>query len=281
MFQRISNSWELFQASARVLLKDKELLLYPVISFLSLIAVSILFFIPLAVAGLFDSLISDDFSFFSIIPLFLFYLVQYFVIFFCNTALVGASLIRLRGGDPTLRDGFRIAASRFVPLLGYASIAATVGMILKAASDRNRGLTRIVVNLIGMAWNVGTYLVVPVLAVEDVGPIQAIKRSVELLKKTWGEQIAGNFGIGAVSSVITIAILVFGAGFTIFAFNAGWNAIYVLILLVALAFALLLLALVHSTLTGIYTAAVYQYAADGQLESYFEPALIQSAFTSR
>ncbi len=63
---------------------------------------------------------------------FLFYLVQYVVIFYANTALVGAAMIRLNGGDPTVRDGFRIANSRFGAIIGYALIAATVGMILKA-----------------------------------------------------------------------------------------------------------------------------------------------------
>lgn len=281
MLQRISNSWELFQASARVLSKDKELLLFPVISFIALIVVSAIFFIPMAIGGILDSLFSEDFGFFSLVPLFLFYIVQYFVIFFSNTALVGAALIRLRGGDPTLRDGFRIAASHFGPILGYALIAATVGIILKAASERNRGLTRFVVNLIGMAWNIGTYLVVPILAVEDVGPIDAIKRSVELLKKTWGEQIAGNFGLGAISAIVSIGLVGIGGAFTIFAISAQLDIWVIVIVLVILVFALMLLALVNSTLTGIYTAAVYQYAADGQLESYFEPDLIQSAFTSR
>ncbi len=99
------------------------------------------------------------------------------VIFFCNTALVGAALIRLRGGDPTVADGFRIAASRVGPILGYAFIAATVGMVLRAISERSGFLGRLVVSLVGFAWNLATFLAVPVLVVEDVGPIEAVQRS--------------------------------------------------------------------------------------------------------
>ena len=121
-------------------------------------------------------------------------------------------MIRLRGGDPTVSDGIKIATKNFVSILGYALIAATVGMILRWLSERSKGLGRFVISLIGMAWNVGTYLVVPVLAVEGVGPIEAIKRSVSYLKKTWGEQIIGNVGIGAVVGLATLIVILVGAG---------------------------------------------------------------------
>ncbi len=101
-------------------------------------------------------------------------------------------MIRLRGGDPTVDDGFRIALKHVGPILGYAFVAATVGMILRWLSERSGTLGRIVVSLVGIAWNVTTYLTVPVLVMEEVGPIEAIKRSASLLKKSWGEQIVDN-----------------------------------------------------------------------------------------
>ena len=124
-------------------------------------------------------------------------------IFFANTALVGAAMIRLQGGDPTLADGVRIASKNFLNILGYALIAATVGMILDRIREAKGNsfwniISRWLVSIMGVAWNIATFLVVPVLAVEGVGPIEAIKRSGSLLKKTWGEQIAGNFGLGAI-----------------------------------------------------------------------------------
>ena len=117
-------------------------------------------------------------------PLFLvfllaFYLAQYTVIFFCNTALVGAAMIRLDGGDPSVSDGFRIASERIGKIVAYAFISATVGMFFRWLSEKGL-LGRIVAGLIGVTWNIATYLVVPVLVVEDVGPIEAIKRSAAL-----------------------------------------------------------------------------------------------------
>lgn len=281
MFQKLSNSWQLVQASARVLRADKELLLFPIISSIALVIVSVLFFVPILLGGALDSLISTNLGIFSVVPIFIFYVAQYLVIFFANTALVGAALIRLRGGDPTLSDGFRIAASRFLPILGYALIAATVGLLLKAISERSKGIGRLVISIIGMAWNIGTYLVVPILAVEDVGPIEAIRRSVELLKKTWGEQIAGNLGLGAITGLAAFGLIFLGIAFTAVAFALELPTFLIISGLILLFVALVLLGLISTTLTGIYTAAVYQYAAEGKLEGFFEPELIQAAFRQK
>ena len=117
MFERLSNSWDLVKASAEVLRADKELLLFPVISAVLSMLVVVTFAVPAILAGVFASGVADGAG----VPVagyaavLLFYVVQYFVIFFCNTALVGAALIRLRGGDPTVADGSalpRLASSR-------------------------------------------------------------------------------------------------------------------------------------------------------------------------
>ena len=280
MFQKISNSWELVKTSASVLSKDKELIIFPVISGIALFLVSLTFLLPMFLSDILKSF-SENFDILGIIILFLFYIVQYTVMFFFNTALVGASMIRLNGGDPTVRDGFRIAFSRMGPILGYALVAATVGVILKTVSERSKGLGRALISLIGLAWNIATFLVVPILAVENVGPFEAIKRSVVLLKKTWGEQIVGNLGLGAFFGLITfLTILIFvgaGVGLSI------WlkTALPGILIGIALVLVLVGIGLVQSTLNGIYTAAVYQYATGSQLTSDFKPELVQEAFRQK
>ena len=276
---RLKNSWELVKASARVLAQDKELMIFPFISSLGVILVSLTFALPLFLAGQVDNLIQGGGQIAGLAVLFLFYLVQYSVIFFANTALVGAALIRLRGGDPTLGDGFRIAFSRIGPILGYAVVAATVGMILKALSRKRSGLVRTASSLLGLGWSIATFLVVPVLAVENIGPLQAIQRSVSLLKKTWGEQIAGNLGLGAFFGIMTLAVvlvsLALGVG-SILLLETPWVAVALAVLLVVF---LLVSGLVQSTLNGIYTAAVYTYAVDGR-SGFFDETLVREAFQS-
>ena len=46
-------------------------------------------------------------------------------------------MIRLRGGEPTLADGFNAAKSRLPAILGYAAISATVGVVLAVSNYRD------------------------------------------------------------------------------------------------------------------------------------------------
>lgn len=278
MMNKLTNSWNLVKASARVLSADKELLIFPILSTIGTAIVSLTFFLPMLLTNAFETMFTDQFRILTYAVMFLFYVVQYTVVFFANTALVGAAIIRLKGGDPTVGDGLRIAGEKFVPILGYAVIAATVGMILRMVSERSRGLGRIVVSLIGLGWNLATFLVVPILAVEDVGPIEAIKRSTALLKKTWGEQIAGNVGIGAVFALIFAGILILGIGAILVAaivLESVWLSVSLGVLLVIL---LTVTGLISSTLNGIYSAAVYQYAATGRSDGFFDRNLVENAF---
>jgi Family of unknown function (DUF6159) len=282
VFEKLSNSWELVKASAAVLRADKELLLFPVISAILSILVVVTFAVPAVLAGVFASGAVDAGGFTAVgyAGVLLFYVVQYFVIFFCNTALVGAALIRLRGGDPTVADGFRIAASRIQPILGYAFIAATVGMVLRALSERSGLLGRLVVSMIGLAWNMATFLVVPVLVVEDVGPIDAIRQSASYLKRTWGEQIVGNIGMGLVFGLISLGTL--AAGVVLIVAAAATQSTFLIIFVAAcLLMAFVTIALISSALSGVYAAAVYRYAAEGEAGAFFTPAMVRSAFRAK
>lgn len=278
MFTRISNSWELVKASARVLMADKELVVFPIISVIGVVLVTLTFALPMLLSNFVDrAVFGGSVEVIGFLVVFLFYIVQYTVIFFANTALVGAAMIRLRGGDPTVGDGFRVAASRIGPILGYALVAATVGMILRALSSKSRGLGRFIISLIGFAWNVATYLVVPVLAVENVGPLEAIQRSANLLKRTWGEQIAGTFGIGAAFTLFYLAIIIVCVPLFYLAITAQSAALFIGLIVFAV-LALAITALIHSTLEGIYAAAVYQYATTGQVGAFFDERQVRGAF---
>ncbi|MFQ5434294.1 MAG: DUF6159 family protein [Anaerolineae bacterium] len=279
MFRRLANSWELVKASWSVLMADKELVVFPIVSFIATLVVIATFAVPTFMAGVFDSTVGGEFPIAGYIIGFAFYVAMYTVTIFANAAVVGAANIRLKGGDPTIADGFRIAFSHFGSILGYALIAATVGMILRRLSERSGVLGRIVISLIGTAWNIATYLVVPVLVIEGVGPVDGVKRSVELLKKTWGEQLAGNFGIGMVFGWLSFLVILVGIPGIIFAVASEmfWLVAVVVGLMVV---ALMLLGLISSTLSGIYVTAVYRYATTGKTEM-FDAALIENTFKQK
>ncbi|HQY49353.1 MAG TPA: DUF6159 family protein [Thermomonas sp.] len=279
MFARLSRSWSLIKASAGVLAQDKELLVFPLLSAICTLLVVAAFVLPALGLGALDGLRDGGggMSVAMYVLGFLFYLVQYFVIFFFNSALVGAALIRLDGGNPTLGDGLRIAGSKWVSILGYAAVAATVGLILRSLQERAGWLGRIAVGFLGVAWTVASFLVVPVLVSRNVGPIDAIKESALLLKKTWGENLIGQGGVGLVFSLIFVAMVVFSALAIVGATMSGSGVVIGLVVaLVVIAF--LLVALIHAALSGIYSAALYRYAVGQETSTGFDGQLLQRAF---
>jgi len=284
MLTRLSNSWELVKASAAVLRADKELVVFPIISTIGVLLVTVSFILPMIFAGALDTLFSGEagnINILSFIIAFLFYLAQYFVIIFANAALVSAAMIRLRGGDPTVGDGFRIAFDHFGSIFGYALVASTVGIILNSLARRSNTLGRIAVSLIGLAWNLATFLVVPVLVAEEVGPFEAVKRSAVLLKKTWGEQIVGNLSIGGVFGLLTFVVIVLIVAPSLYLMVTINNPVILVVMAILLVVSLVLIGLVNSTLSGIYAAAVYRFAAEGETGGYFKPELVQDAFRSK
>lgn len=116
-------------------------------------------------------------------------------------------------------------------------------------------------SLVGMAWSLATFLAVPVLVTEDLGPMEALKRSSKLLKKTWGEQIVGGLSIGLVFALLGFVTLILGALAFVFLAETSPTATITIVILLVLIF--LVLALISSTLSGIYSAVFYDYAVGG------------------
>jgi hypothetical protein len=275
---KFARSWALAKASYGVLRSDKELLVFPLVSAIAVVLVALSFVLPMFGLGTFEQLGKSD----SVPPvfylwLFAFYLVQYFVIFFFNAALVGAAMIRLDGGDPSVADGLRIARGKWLPILGYAAIAATVGMLLRALEQRAGFIGRIVIGLIGVAWTVATYLTVPVLVVRDVGPVEAVKESTALLARTWGENLIGNGGIGLAMGLLNFAVILVGLALAGVLFAQGLMVPALAVVVVAV-LAILALALVQAALSGIYSAALYRFAMEGDAPAGFDGVMLREAF---
>ncbi len=212
--------------------------------------------------------------------LFAFYLVQYTVIIFFQTALTGVALMHLRGEPTSVSAGFALARSRLPHILGYALIAATVGLLLRMLQERLGLIGRLVVGFLGLAWTVATFLVVPLLASENVGPVDAVKRSAQLLKRSWGENLIGNGGIGVVFGVLMLLAVLLAAGLVGGA--VALHSIPALVLAcVVVVLGFILLGLVQSSLQGIYAAALYRYAEAGEASAGFDQALLQQAFRTK
>lgn len=279
MFERFARSWALIKASASVLQKDKELLLFPAVSSVAAIIVALTFVGPLIWLGMGNPELArgDEPSPLLYVWAFAFYLVQYFVIFFFNTALVGAASMRLEGSDPTVADGLRIAWSKVGTILGYAAIAATVGVILRAIQDRVPALGKWIVGLIGAAWTVATFMVVPVLVHRDIGPLDAVKESALLLKQTWGENLIGQGGVGLVFGLAQVLWWLVCGGLAFATLGAQSVGLFMALLVLGV-IGTLILALLQAALSGIYSAALYRFATGHQNSEEFSSDMLSNAF---
>lgn len=264
---RFQNSIALAKASLRVLRDDKQLTVLPLLSGIATLVVAASFFIPAA-------LVAHDGATggFSMQPLdwvltFAGYLALTFVVVFFNAALVYAADRHLHGEDVTIGQAISAAASRSRILLPWVLVSATVSLLLRAVEQRAGVVGRIVAAFAGVAWSVVTFLVLPILVVEGIGPIAAVKRSGELFKKTWGENLIANAGIGIVTFLVGIVGLIpigllFLVGGPVAVVAAG----------LAIAW-LIAVSLVSATLTGILQTALYRFATGEQVPGFPEAEL--------
>jgi hypothetical protein len=279
MAGRFARSFELAKASWSVVKADKELLLLPVMSVAALIVILGSLAVPVAVLGGFTSgAASGDPSPGTMLGALLFYIVAYFITLYFNTALVGAAMMRMDGQNPRLSDGLRIAWQRAGRIFGYACIAATVGLLLRSLEERVGWLGRVVIRLIGVGWTLATFLVVPVLVTRDVGPIGAVKESADLLRRTWGENLIGNVGLGLVFGLAYVSLTIVAAFVLIAAAQSG-NAVFIGLAIALGVLAFFTLAALHATMQGVYSAALYRYATDHATPlPGFGPDLLENAF---
>ncbi len=262
---RIGTGWQLTKTSLRVLRKDKELLLFPLISGLALVGILALFIGGMFVTVGFGAAFGGDATWIFGVLMVLYYFLSFFIGIFFNAAIVGAATIRLNGGNPTLGDGLRIAWENVGRIFLWAVFAATVAMILRAIQQRLGFIGKIIIGLVGVAWSLATFFVVPVLVYEKLGPWAAVKRSAHLFKATWGETLVGGFSMGAIFVLLGLAgILVPILGFLV----GGVVGLIVGVVVVVVYW--VGLALVASAASSILMAALYRYATTGKVAEEFQ-----------
>ncbi len=207
---------------------------------------------------------------------FLYYFANYFVITFFNSALVACVVVRAEGGVPTVATGLRFAVSRLPQILGWSAVAGTVGTLLKFLESRSESSGRWVSSLVGFAWSLATFFVVPVMVVEKAGPLAAIRRSMAVMKDTWGELLVAGITLGPVKSIgVILCFLPFFACCLINTHAAIWfgGVVSLLTLLFAL--------LVFATLDAIFLSALYLYVTDRGVAAEFTRRQLADAFQLR
>ena len=265
---RIGRSFQLVGVSYRILMQDKELMILPLVA--GVIIAAVVTMVAFG-AGL-DSAAIERFGPDAYIPLFAMYVAAYAIGIFFQAAVVAGAMERMRGGDPTVASALAAAGRRAGPILLWALVAATVGIAIRAVHERLGFVGRVVMTVVGAAWSLATFFVVPVLVLEDKTMRASFSRSVHMFRATWGETVVGGTTLGAAAMCAWLTLV---AATGLLAWLAGPVA------LVFFALGAILLMIFFSAMEGIYVASLYQYVTDGRGPAGFDETLLRHAFVPK
>ena len=273
---RFQRSFGLLSQSLAIIRSDRSLLWFPVLSAVfTVIAVAIVL-VPAAVLLLPGATADSAHTWPMLVVAGLAGYAATAVATYFNVALVSCAARSFHGEDTSAGEGMRAANARLGSILLWALIASLVGMVIRAVEQR-AGLGSIVARLLGAGWAIATYFVIPVLAFEQVGPADAVRRSVATVRRSWGESLIGNVGLGIATFLLALPLV--GVGLLGAALVGASPAAGVGLLVVAAGLGVVLL-VVSSAMGQIYKTAVYLYAETGEIAGY-SSELLEGAFRDK
>ena len=271
---RVSTGWTLFKGSFKVLKENKQLIVFPLLSGLSIILIIgslFIFGFPKGVEET-DGDVESYLGGTSIFLLFGFYVINYFIVYFFNVALIHCTRLYFRGEEVSVRAGIQFAFSRIGAIFSWSLVAATVGLILKAIQENSDLFGKIITGIIGVVWNIATFFVVPVLAYENTGPIEAIKRSSKIMKENWGESLTASFSFGLFQFLAIIII-----GIPLYLIGSIFDPITGIILAVTGGF---LIFSIFSAAENIFISAVY-HQIKGDPVKHVDQEMVNKLFEAK
>jgi hypothetical protein len=260
VFDRVRHGWGLTKKAWGVVRSHRGLLKLPITSGV----VALLVFVVLGVPGvvLLDSESTGVIVGGVVLLLLGSYLAGLAVAFFRVALIVGADQV-LRGEEPDVVAARRVARSRFGAIAAWGLVEFAIGFVLGALSETSGALGRFAASLGAALWSLVTFLVLPVLAFEGIGPVAAMKRSTELFRQRWGQQVTGNVVIGGVAGLIVFVGILVGLGGVYLIIAGGTASIAAGVLLILVAVIVTIGGAVFGGATRcVFGVALYRYVTE-------------------
>lgn len=274
---RFQRSFRLLSRSLGIIRRDRSLLWFPVLSAMCTLAAVAIVLVPAAVLLLPGAGADSAHTWPMLVVAGLAGYAATAVATYFNVALVSCAARSFHGEDTTAAEGMRAANARLGSILLWALIASLVGLLIRSVEQRAGIVGSIVARLLGAGWAIATYFVIPVLAFEQVGPADAVRRSVATVRRSWGESLIGNVGLGIATFLLALPLV--GVGLVGAAVVGASPAAGVGLLAVAAGLGVVLL-VVGSAIGQIYKTAVYLYAETGEIAGY-SSELLEGAFRDK
>jgi len=273
-FDRLSTGWTIARSSFKVLKSKKDLIIFPILSGISiLLVVGSFFFVAFGNQGWDPENNIEQFNtpgYYLVILLF--YVVNYFIVVFFNMALIHCTRLYFRGEEVTIRAGLQFSMSRIGIIFSWAFFAATIGLLLRVIQENVGWVGKIITGLVGVVWSIATFFVVPVIAYEKVGPVEAVKRSSKLMKEKWGESLGANFSFGLIQLIGMIVV-----GLPLFFIGNLINPI------AGIALAIVGVFIVFSIISAaqmIFISAIY-HNINGDIVKHFDQQMVDGLFEKK
>jgi hypothetical protein len=273
---RISNGWELAKISFETIKNNQSLLLFPVFSVISLVLVLLTFaggsfyFFGDEISAMLESENETAANVLAIGGIFLYYLINFFVIVYFNAALIFCASKILNNEPATLSDGIQFANSRIDKIFGWALVSATVGTLLQLLQNTGK-IGDIVSKIFGVAWSILTFFAVPVLVFQDRSVLDTIRESGRIMKDKWGESLAANVSFGLF--YLLGGLVAFGIGVLLSTINPVLGiAVGILIVL--------LVSTIVATAKTIFVAAAYNRVTGAPIGN-FDGETLDSVFITK
>ena len=278
----LSRSLAVTRVSFGVILRDRELLLFPILSAICSVSFVVAMLYPtLIIEGAVQR--QSELEPVAYLMMFATYFGLSFITTFFNVCVVSTARTRFGGGDATFGESLGVALRRLPQIFAWSVVSASVGVLLaglerstRSSGPLARALAAVTRAIVGTAWTIATLFVVPAMVYEGVGPFGAIGRSVDALRKTWGESLVRHYGLGWAFSLLLMLGL---GGFAIAAFvltPAGGETLFVTIAGFAGLYVVLLF-LLFTLANAVFNTALYHYARTGQVPGRFDEDVLKEA----
>ncbi len=308
IFSELRSTWSrtkvLAWTSFEVLKRDRFLMAFPVLILVAAVVIAVVncVLVWFATAGLNAGTVDDPerwatepIVWLGVIAV---VLLTTFASVYFTAALTYGAWERFRGNTPTFEGCISAANARLHVIVPWALLAGTVGLIFEVLyrlpsifrhmQDAGRHIpivgqfaalgAMIVAIVLETIWYFITYLVVPILVVEETGPFSSCKRSYQLFRKTWGKSLIAQVGFDLIGILIALPGLVLAALVVL----AGWGNPAALVVGIGIGVLwLLMVTLAMSAIAGIFKMALYLYVTTGEIPGEFKGKGLEEAFASK
>ena len=163
----------------------------------------------------------------------------------------------LDGRDATVGGGTAVASQRLGAIAGWALVLTTVNLVIQLLRSRAGILGSLLLGAATVAWGLATFLVVPIVALEGLGPLAALERSTSLFRQKWGEQLVGTASIGVLFALLgtlpAVALVFLGLA-------SGSDTLAVSLIVVGVLLAVAA-GVLGSAARAVFSVALYRYAS--------------------